>query len=573
MARMRSAIRLSGVLLLKGLLLTWVACKNETPAPTPPLIVAPPWFEDVTRQVGLDFVHDCGPVGTYFFPQIMGSGGAVLDYDNDGRLDLLLLHNAGPEAAAGYQLFRQKADGSFENVSAGSGLDVTGYGMGVAVGDVNNDGWVDVCLTEFGRSRLFLNQGGGRFHEVTDAAGIDNPLWGTSAAFVDYDRDGWLDLVIGNFVLYDRSIQCRSPRGRLAFCHPSTFPGSVAKLFRNRGVNEPGVVAFEDVTVSSGLAKAPGPALGVLCADFDGDGWVDIFIANDSKPNHLWINRRDGTFSEEAVPRGLAVNRMGQTEANMGIGMGDVDGDGLFDIFVTHLTEETHTLWKQGPRGLFQDRTVPAGFAGPLWRGTGFGTVLADFDHDGALDAAVVNGRVSEPRAAFGPEAEADFWAVYRERNQLFRNDGQGRFQDISLANPAFCDVPGVYRGLICADLDNNGALDLISTCIAGPARVFRNVAPNKGHWLGVRAYDPHLRRDALGAEILLEIQGKTLSRLAHPAYSYLCSNDPRAHFGLGPVDRVDWLVVIWPDGSRERFPCGSVDRYIELRKGEGQPP
>jgi len=558
---------------LPASVLMLASCKSET-APEPPSpILAAPWFEDVTGRVGLNFVHDPGPVGTYFFPQIMGSGGAVLDFDNDGRLDLLLLHNGGSESATRYQLFRQSEEGRFVDVSAGSGLDVGGYGMGVAVGDVNNDGFCDVLITEYGRSRLFLNLGSGRFREITESAGIDNPLWGTSAAFFDYDRDGWLDLIIGNFVLYDRSIQCRSPRGRLAFCHPSTFPGSVAKLFRNRGLDASGNVQFEDVTVTSGLAKAPGPALGVLCADFDGDGWVDIFIANDSKPNHLWINRRDGTFSEEAVQRGVAVNRMGQTEANMGIGLGDVDGDGLFDIFVTHLTEETHTLWKQGPRGLFQDRTVAAGFSAPLWRGTGFGTVLADFDHDGALDAVVVNGRVSEPRIAFGPESDSDFWAVYKERNQVFRNTGTGRFEDVSLANPALCDVPGVYRGLICADLDNDGALDLITTCIGEPVRVYRNVASPRGNWLGVRAYDPQRRRDAIGAEILIESNGKTLSRLANPAYSYLCSNDPRAHFGLGTVDRVERIVVTWPDGTRESFPCGSVNRYVEVRKGEGQPP
>jgi hypothetical protein len=529
---------------------------------------------DITPATKVDFVHDPGPVGTYFFPQIMGSGAAVLDFDNDGRLDLFFLHNAGPESASRYQLYRQKADGSFENVSEGSGLDGAGYGMGVAVGDVDNDGWVDVLVTEYGRSRLFRNLSGHGFREITEEAGIDNPLWGTSAAFFDYDRDGWLDLIIGNFVLYDPSIQCRSPRGRLAFCHPSTFPGSVAKLFRNRGLAGPDSgVRFEDVTVSSGLASAPGPALGVLCADFTGDGWLDIFVANDSKPNHLWVNQGDGTFREEAVPRGLAVNRMGQTEANMGIGLGDVDGDGLFDIFVTHLTEETHTLWKQGPRGLFQDRTVPAGFAAPLWRGTGFGTVLADFDHDGHLDAAVVNGRVSEPRIAFDPALESDFWAIYKENNQLFCNDGTGRFRDISLDNPSLCQLPGVYRGLVCADLDNDGALDIITTCIGGPARVYRNVAPRKGNWLGVQAREPARKRDAVGAEIIVEAGGKRFIRYANPGYSYLCSNDPRAHFGLGPAAAVDRIVVRWPDGLQEEFPGGPVNRYVVVNKGEGRKP
>jgi hypothetical protein len=535
----------------------------------------PAWFADVTEQCGLKFVHDAGPTGSYFFPQIMGSGGALLDYDNDGRLDLYLIQNAGPEAASKNQLYHQEADGTFKNVSEGSGLDVAGYGMGAAVGDVNNDGLVDVFLTEYGRSRLFLNTGQGKFRDVTAAAGIDNPLWGTSAAFLDFDRDGWLDLVIVNYVLYDKSISCTSARGRKGFCHPSTFRGSISKLYRNQGKSlvASQAVAFSDVTVSSGLGRQSGPGLGVLCADFDGDGWVDIFIANDSKPNHLWMNQRDGTFQEDAVGRGLAANRMGQPEANMGVALGDVDSDGLFDIFVTHLTEETHTFWKQSPRGLFQDRTVAAGLASPLWRGTGFGTVLADFDHDGALDAAIVNGRVSEPRTDIPPETERDFWNIYRERNQLFSSNGQGVFSDIAVSNPAFSEQPGVHRGLLCGDLDNDGALDLVVTAIAGSARVFRNKAPQRGHWLMVRAIDPALRRDAIGTEITVVVEGRRLWRQANPGFGYLCSNDPRAHFGLGKAPSLESITVRWPDGSSEAFAGGAADRTVTLRRGEGRQP
>jgi hypothetical protein len=528
--------------------------------------------------VNLNFVHDAGPVGHYFLPQAVGSGGAVFDFDNDGRLDLYLLQNGGPGSRSTNRLFRQGPDGRFTDVSAGSGLDVAGYGMGVAIGDVNNDGWADVLVTEYGRLRLFLNQGNGTFTDVTKEAGLDSPLWGTSASFLDYNRDGWLDLVVVNYVTYDSARWCAASDSQRDFCGPEPFQGMVTKLYRNLGRDSgapPGTVRFKDVTLESGLGRIRGPGLGVFCADFNGDYWPDIFVANDAKPNHLWINQRDGTFKEEAVKRGIAYNCLGRTEAKMGIAVGDVDGDGFFDVLVTHLTEETNTLWKQGPRGLFQDRTAGAGLTRPSWRGTGWGTVLADFDQDGALDLAVVNGRIKRPRSVDNYRSSAtpedSFWSPYGERNQLFRNNGKGHFRDLSLANEAFCGSPRVGRGLICADFDGDGALDLLVTHIAGPARLYRNIAPKQGHWLLVRALDPALHRDAYGAEITVQIGSRRLMRWINPGYSYLCSNDPRAHFGLGPAEKVDALEVIWPDGTQEVFSGGAVDRVLVLRKGEGR--
>jgi hypothetical protein len=537
-----------------------------------PAAPAEPWFVEITREAGLDFVHDAGPVGDYFLPQVMGSGAAVFDFDGDGRLDIYLVQNAGPNSASRNRLFRQLPDGRFKDVSAGSGLDIAGWNMGVAVGDVNNDGRPDVLVTQYGGCRLFLNNGDGTFTDVTQAAGLDNPLWGSSAAFFDYDRDGWLDLVIVNYLAYDRSVDCFTASGRKVFCHPNSFQPTVTKLFRNLGrQKDPPGVRFEDVTVRSGLYKQAGPGLGVYCADFNGDGWPDIFVANDSKPNHLWINRRDGTFVEEALQRGLACNRVGLNEANMGVAVGDVNGDGLFDVFVTHLTEETNTLWLQRPRGMFRDATVSSGLASPTWRGTGFGTVLADFNHDGHLDLAVVNGRVTEPRAA--NVGERSFWSVYAERNQLFVNDGKGRFGDISPENEPFCGRAEVSRGLVCADIDGDGALDLLVTTVAGPARLFRNVAPRRGHWLKVRAVDSALKRDAYGAEITAFVGDRQFRRIIQPGYSYQCSNDPAAHFGLGDASRVDRLRVLWPDGSEEQFAGQPTDQSIVLRKGEGQKP
>jgi hypothetical protein len=316
--------------------------------------------------------------------------------------------------------------------------------------------------------------------------------------------------------------------------------------------------------------------LGIVCADFDGDGWPDILIANDRQPNYLWINQRDGTFREEGLRRGVAYNAEGQAQGNMGVALGDVDGDGRLDVFITHLTEETHTLWRQTEPGFFQDRTAAAGLAATHWRGTGFGTVMADFDHDGASDLAVVNGRVmyGKPPEGAGPRTASDpspFWSHYADRNQIFLNDGAGRFLDISPANDPFCGHPGVYRGLACGDIDGDGAIDLLVTGIASPARLFRNVAPNRGHWLLVRVLDPALHRDAYGAELTLMAGGRRWKRWLNSGSSYLCSNDPRVHFGLGEADRADRIEVLWPDGAREEFGEYPVDRAIELVKGKGR--
>jgi hypothetical protein len=546
---------------------------TESAEPAPP---GHPWFKDVTEEVGLQFTHDAGPVGDYFMPQQVGSGAALFDFDGDGRLDVYLLQNGGPKGPTS-QLFQQTKDGHFHNVSVGSGLDIAGHNMGVAIGDVNNDGRPDVLVTQYGGVKLFLNKGDGTFQDVTEASGLVNPAWGTSAAFFDYDRDGWLDLVVVNYVDYDPTSPCKWRTGRQDFCAPRNFRGRVSRLFHNvswkTGTGQDGKeVRFEDVSASSHLGRVPGPGLGVVCADFDGDGWVDVFVANDGEPNRLWINQKNGTFKEDAVLRGVAYNGVGQAQAGMGIALGDVDGDGLLDLFVTHLGEEANTLWKQGPRGLYQDQTARARLMSPLWRGTGFGTVLADFNHDGALDLAVANGRVAAgPRMderALGP-----FWSAYGERNQLFANDGQGRFQDVSPFNAAFCGHYNVARGLVRGDVDGDGAQDLLITTIAGPARLFRNVATERGHWLTVQAFDPKLRRDAIGSEVRIRAGGRERVSWLHPSESNLCSSEPTAHFGLGSSERIDAITIVWPDGSRETFKGPkwvAVDRAIQLNKGEG---
>lgn len=554
-----------------------LGCRVEPRSSSSSVPVGPEWFHDITEEGGIAFVHDAGPLGDFPLPQIMGSGVALFDYDNDGRLDLYFIQNGGPKSGSTNRLYHQEADGRFRDVSAGSGLDIAGWGMGVAIGDVNNDGLPDVLVTGYGATRLFLNQGNGTFREVTEAAGVDSPLWSTAASFVDFDRDGWLDLVLVHYVDYSPDKLCTDSGGRADYCSPSAFRGSVTKLFRNRGhVANPSIpVQFEDVTVRSGLARLPGPGLGVWCADFDGDHWPDIFVANDSQPNHLWINNRNGTFREEAVVRGVAFNQLGRTEANMGIAVGDLRGFGRFDFLVTHLTEETHTLWVQRQAGVFQDGTAAAGLTSPAWRATGFGAVFADFDLDGQLDLAIVNGRVSRLKSAtpdsgllhdLGPH-----WANYAERNQLFAGEPGGRFREVSMANPAFCGRAGVARALAVGDLDNDGAPDLVVTYAAGAARLFHNVAPRQGHWLRLRAIDPALHRDTYGAEIRLIAGNRTFTAWINPSSSYLSSHDPRAAVGLGNIEQIDHIDVTWPAGQVERFPGGAVDRELSLRKGTGQ--
>ncbi|MBM3979581.1 MAG: CRTAC1 family protein, partial [Planctomycetes bacterium] len=470
-------------------------------------------------------------------------------------------------------------DGTFKDVTVGSGLGIGGENVGVIVGDVNNDGWPDVAVTQFIGVKLFLNRGDGTFTDVTAESGLNNPLWGASANLFDYDRDGYLDLVIANYIDLDPAQVCLHTNGKRDYCGPSAFRGTATKLFRNRGAElarstdpkRPRTL-FEDVTVKAGLAAVPGPALGVYCADFTGDGWPDIFIANDAQPNHLWINQTNGKFKEEAHFRGIALDAMGVAQAGMGVAIGDVDGDGLFDVYVTHLSSDRNTLWKQGPRrGQFTDRTATAGLMATEWRGTGFGTVLADFDHNGWPDIAIANGAVSRGTPTQNPDLGPHF-SEYSERNQLVRNTGGGNFVDVSAKNRAFCGTPNVARGLAVGDLDGDGALDMVLTTVGARARVFRNVARNRGHWLILRAYDPRLKRDAYGAEVVVTTSTRRVLRVINPGDSYLCSSDPRAHFGLGDAERFEAVHVLWPDGLSETFPGGAADRAFTLERGTGVP-
>ncbi len=534
-------------------------------------------LRDITETARLVFRHRAGGE-PFFVPRSIGSGAALLDADGDGKLDLYLVQNAGPESNVRNCLLRQTSDLQFEDISAGSGLDVAGWGMGCAAGDVNNDGRVDLLLTEYGRIRLFLNDsstGSVRFRDVTQEAQLENPGWATSVSFLDYDVDGALDLVVVNYLDYDPSRACSDAGGRPDFCGPQVFAPVVARLFRQvPAESRQAIPRFEDVTLASGLGAKPGAGLGVACADFTGDGRIDIFTANDGMPNHLWVQQANGTFSEEAGIRGLAYNAIGQAQANMGVAWGDANGDGRMDLFVTHRANEMHTLWSQQSEGLFADLTVGTGISKTKWRGEGFGTVLADLDRDQDLDLALVNGLVL--RAAEDDHADVaadvgEFWRPYAQRNQILMNGGNGMFSDSYGQNRDFCGEARVSRGLACGDLNDDGKLELLVTTIDGPARLYQATGDADHHWLIVRAVDPRWKRDAYGAQVFVTVGDQTQSRQINPGYSFLTSNDPRAHFGLGSSQRYDRIRVVWPDGLDEIFDGGEANRVMTIERGAGR--
>ncbi len=546
--------------------------EGEVPAPLPvaPTVASPDTaataaslrFVEITDAVGLRFTHDPGFEGEYRFQEIMGPGCALADFNGDGRLDIYLVNGQRP---AGDRLYLQTPDGVFTDRTGQSGLTATGYGMGCVVGDYDNDGDLDLYLTNLEGDRLWRNNGDATFTDVTESAGIDNRMWSVSASFFDFDRDGWLDLYVANYVLDPASARCFDLAGRPDYCGPDRMPPAPDKLYRNLGDGR-----FLDVSAISGIANVAEPGLGVLCADLDGDGWQDVYVANDMARNFLWINNRDGTFTESAALAGCAFNRDGAAEAGMGIALGDVDRDGLGDLFITHLRGETNTLYRTQSPGVFEDATDASGLGMSSTPFTGFGTVLADFDHDGALDLIVVNGAVKR-RALIAPNTTSeDHWRRYAEPNLAYHNDGSGRFGNVSAAAGAICQRAEVSRGLAVGDIDNDGDLDLLTTQLGGPARLYRNETQRRGRWLIVRAIDPELGRDALGAVVTVTAGGNTHERVIQTGSSYASGREPAAHFGLGEVEGVQSVVVRWPDGMSERFSGVRFDTVIELRRGDG---
>jgi len=591
------------LILLSGGLMFTVGCHgNQSPQDALASATidesASPLFTDITAGAGISFRHEVGPERQYFFPEIMSPGGALLDFDQDGDLDVYLINSGSPPPAlhagpmqpsslAVNRLFRQETDGRFSDVTDTAGLGDPSYGVGVAVGDVNNDGYPDVYVTNYGPDRLFLNRGNGTFEDVTERAGIHHVRWSTSAAFFDFDRDGWLDLFVTNYVDYQPFQPCFTGTGRPDYCNPAVFPRTPDTLYHNltgrlaaaqssaAREKRQDSVRFADVSLKSGIAEKMGAGLGVVCADFTGDGWSDVYVANDGHANHLWVNQQNGTFRDEAVLMGVAYDALGRGQGSMGIALGDLNHDDAFDLLVTNLEGESNALYLSITGGGFQDASLPAGLSEASLPMTGFGTALIDIELDSDLDLVIANGRVRRSLSrSEGLVTTDEFWLDYVEPNQLFLNDGSGQFQEYRSRTDPLVGQRDVSRGLAYGDIDNDGDLDLLLTNTAGPPRLLRNDSPRKGHWISVRAVDPsHGGRDEYGARVSVYAGGRSFPGLVNPGSSYLSSHDPRVHFGLGDAAMIEKFEVRWPDGVQEVFLGTGVDQSVTLVRGEGAAP
>ena len=529
-------------------------------------------FVDVAQPAGLEFTHRNGMTGKLWLAEIVGAGAAVFDFDGDGRLDVWLVQG-GPLASRADelpsdQLYRNVSAGDglrFENVTLESGVEANGYGMGIATGDIDNDGDLDVFLANFGTNQLFENLGRGRFRDITAQSGLGGPSeWSVSASFADFDNDGRLDLFVGNYLHFSLANHkdCRDTASRLGYCAPDAYHPVPDRLYRNLGKGR-----FAEITASSGIATAaPGGALGVVAEDFDGDGRLDIYVANDGVANHLWLHRAsEGNtlrFENDAMLAGVALNGNGAAEASMGVDAEDFDQDCDVDLFLTHLGTETNTLYINHG-GWFADASNRAGIAASSGPYTGFGTAWFDADNDGDLDLFSANGAV---RAV---AAQRDAGAPYplRERNQIWLNDGRGRYREAH-GGPAF-ELVEVSRGAAFGDLDNDGDTDIVVTNSNGPVRLYRNdsnAGSRQAAWLGLEL---RAGPGKLTTGTLVQLEADTCRRhRVSTDGSYASANDPRIVFGLGDNATPRTVQVVWPSGVEEQFGPLAANRYHLLRKG-----
>lgn len=538
-------------------------------------------FVECAQKSGLNFTHFNGMRGRLYFPEIMGAGVAVLDYDNDGDLDVFVVQGnyLGPDYYEGTtplrkpdslqysdRLFRndlkRNKDGTvdlhFTDVTREAGIVSTGFGMGVAVGDINNDGYPDLYVTNYGPNSWWLNQRDGTFANYDKESGVDEPgLWSSSAAFLDFDRDGWLDLFVCRYVRYTfaNHVECMNSRNAADYCGPEVYPAESHRLLRNRGDG-----TFADVSGASQIASKAGTGLGVVAADFNGDHWVDIFVANDGMANFLWINQTDGTFTEEALLSGCAFNLFGRQEAGMGVDAADFDTDGDEDLFITHLLGEKNTLYINERQGLFADHSQRAGLDRPSRPYTAFGTGWFDYDLDGDLDLYAANGAV---KAVDGLVDKGNAYP-YSMPSQLFENQG-GRYKEVD--GGAGFQKPAISRGSVDADLDNDGDPDLLINDLNGPLRLFLNQTNDPHSWIGFRILNNKTGSDWIGARVALVMNDKPVAwRRVRTDGSYCSARDPRIVFGLRKMG-FDSAWIVLPDGTRHSIsPEAKRGAYNTLR-------
>ena len=505
-------------------------------------------FTDVTAQAGINFHHNSGAYGGKLLPETLGSGCAFLDYDADGWPDILLINSMDwpghKRQRSTLKLYRNNRNGTFADVTKAAGLDVELYGMGVAIADYDNDGFPDIFISCVGQSRLFHNTGKGTFTDVTQKSGLLNKQgFSTSAVWFDYDRDGLLELFVCNYVRWsaDHDVFCSLDGKNKSYCTPEAYRGDTCWLFHNRGDG-----TFEDVTSTSGIFDTSSKSLGVAMLDFDQDGWPDLFVANDTQPNKLYRNLRNGKFKDVAVEAGLAFSADGKARAGMGVDVGDFENSGRPGIAITNFDNEMVGLYRSPSAGQFEDVSIAAGVGGPSRNTLGFGCGFADLDLDGRLDLIVANGHIDDTvrniRGNVG----------YAQPPHLFLNLGNGKFQDVVATSGADFAAPRVGRGLAFADFDRDGDVDLLLTTNNGPAYLFRNDLNSGNRFLRLHLTGTKSNRDAIGAVVRIYHGGETQMRTVRAGSSYLSQSELPVTFGVGKADRIDRLTVEWPSGTQE---------------------
>jgi len=522
-------------------------------------------FVDVTRSAGIDFRHNSGAYGGKLLPETLGSGCAFLDYDGDGWQDLLLVNGMDwpghKRTHSTLRLYRNNRNGTFTDVTKAAGLDLEMYGMGVAVGDYNNDGFPDILITCVGQNRLFRNTGKGTFVDATQASGLANRQgFSTSALWFDFDRDGLLDLFVCNYVKWsaDHDVFCSLDGKHKSYCTPEAYHGETCWLFHNRGDG-----TFEDVTATSGIFDSSSKSLGVTTLDYDHDGWPDLLVANDTQPNKLYRNQRNGTFKDVAVEAGIAFSAEGKARAGMGVDAADFDNSGSAGVAITNFDNEMVGLYRASGNGTYADIAAPSGVGIASKDKLGFGCVFLDAGLTGSLGLAIVNGHIDDTVRSVRNVG-------YAQAPQLFLNDGRGKFSEVGAqAGGGFAD-PKVGRGLAYADFDRDGDLDLLITTNNGPAYLYRNdqIAGNRS--IRIRLVGTKSNRDAIGATVKLTCGGVTQSRLVKGGSSYLSQSELPVTFGLGKLDHADRVVIEWPSGRTEDYKNLAAGRAYECVEAKG---
>jgi enediyne biosynthesis protein E4 len=523
-------------------------------------------FVDITGRAGIKWgIKQLAP-GVKYLIETMGGGGGFIDYNNDGLLDIYLVcysqtPQSDPAAKLKDALYRNNGDGTFTDVTEAAGISNSMLGMGLAVGDFNNDGFADIYITGYGASKLYRNNGNGTFIDITAQAGVNNKAWGASAVWFDYDNDGYLDLFVCNYLSFDPEgkVPCDFFDGR-PYCYLSKFKGSPSVLYHN---NRDGT--FTDVSVKAGIAAHAGKGLGAIAFDYNNDGRMDIFEANDSAPNFLFRNEGNGTFTEVALDAGCALDPNGEQRGGMGVDAEDLDGDGYQDIFVTNFSQQTNAFWHNNGDGTFDETTYPLGLGKVSFNQSGFGTRFFDYNNDGLVDLFVLNGHPFEPIQKVFPET------TYAEQPFLFENTGKS-FREVAAEHGPALKKFYLGRGLAIGDIDNDGDTDLLLLNAGDAPVLLRNDGGNKNHWLGVKLVGTKSNRDGTGAKVTVLISGKRRTKQLLGGTSYCSASDLRLLFGLGDSQKVDGIEVRWPSGVVTTTHDVAIDRYLTLREETGQP-